>query len=424
MPDLMYKGANVSSVQYDDNDGTIRALVSVTGIVDNVKDIIAPGAYEKSLVNRIPKGVWQHQWTESIAKTNAIKELPPGDPQLPEKLANGQPWPAEAGGLLVDMEFNLKTSRGRDAYEDVKFYGNQQEWSIGYSVPAGGATMDTKTGVRTIHQLDLYEYSPVLFGAMSNARTTSVKSAQNAMLELKSIFGDDAGRVLNMAHEILSKSDDPDKDHDDDDEDDLEDINEETDKEEKGDSAMGTVPVSRDLVVKAVEALQALVGYTSEETQEEKSLYDLMDTAGLEGKILDTADEFDEAIDTGDIALAEKSAMPLLEVVEAMVTMDGIDSKTAEDYQTFATYIGESLVGLQEKSGAPDDDEDDDLEDIEDDEDDATDAPKDKAKDEAKSFERVVTRERNNSFVIESKSLMENDGLSLFGDVDDEDLTF
>lgn len=423
MPDLMYKGANVSSVQYDDNDGTIRALVSVTGIVDNVKDIIAPGAYEKSLANRIPKGVWQHQWTESIAKTNAIKELPPGDPQLPKTLANGQPWPPEAGGLLVDMEFNLKTSRGRDAYEDVKFYGNQQEWSIGYSVPVGGAVMDTKTGIRTIHQLDLYEYSPVLFGAMSNARTTSVKDAQDAMLELKSIFGDDTGRVMNLAHEIMSKSEKPDDGHDDDD-DDLENIDEETEKEEKGESAMGTVPVSRDLVIKAVEALQAMIGQPSEETQEEKSLYDLMDTAGIEGKILDTADEFDEAVDTGDIGLAEKSAMPLLEVVEAMVTMEGIDSKTAEDYQTFATYIGESLVGLQEKSGALDDDDDDDLDDIEDDADDADDEPKGKDKNESKSFERVVTRERNNSFVIESKSLMENDGLSLFGDDDDEDLTF
>lgn len=421
MPDLMYKGANVSSVQHDDDNGTIRALVSVTGIVDNVKDIIAPGAYEKSLKNRIPKGVWQHQWTESIAKTNSIKELPPGDPALPATLANGQPWPAEAGGLLVDMEFNLKTQRGRDAYEDVKFYGNQQEWSIGYSVPAGGAVLDTKTGIRTIHYLDLYEYSPVLFGAMSNARTTSVKSAQSAMMELKSIFGDDAERVLAMSTNILTKSENPFVKDDDDEDDDVEDTDKETEKEEKGDTAVGNITVSRDLVVKAVEALQAMIGFTSEETQEEKSLYDLMDTAGIEGKILDTADEFDEAVDVGDIALAEKSAMPLLEVVEAMVTMEGIDSKTAEDYQTFASYIGESLVGLQEKSGAPDDDEDDDLEDTDVD-DDIDDDDDDKV--EGKSFERVSLRDRNNGFIIESKSLMENSVVSLFGDDDNEELSF
>ncbi|AYQ99234.1 capsid maturation protease [Brevibacterium phage Cantare] len=417
MGNLQYKGANVSSIQHNDDNGTIRAIVSVTGIEDNVKDIIAPGAYEKSLKTRIPKGVWQHQWTESIAKTTAIKELMPGDPDLPKTLANGQPWPANAGGLLVDMEFNLKTQRGRESYEDVKFFGDQQEWSIGYSVPPGGATKDAKTGVRTIHMLDLYEYSPVLFGAMSNARTTSVKEAQTAYMEMKDLFGDDADRVLALSMDIMTKGDT--KPVDDDDEDDLEDIEDDDNDnqpEEKGDNVGN---VSNDLIQNAINALQALLNSGEASTEEKglifdndnetKSLYEMMEDAGIEGKILDSADEYDEAIDTGDIELAEKSALAVIDVIEAVIDMGALDEKSDEQYRSFATYIGESLNELQQKSEDPtgEDDDEDDLED---------EVP------EEKTFQRVVTSNRFSK--VETKSAIVDEGLALFEDAEDSDFGF
>lgn len=417
MGNLQYKGANVSSIQHDDDNGTIRAIVSVTGIEDNVKDIIAPGAYEKSLKTRIPKGVWQHQWTESIAKTTAIKELMPGDPDLPKTLANGQPWPANAGGLLVDMEFNLKTQRGRESYEDVKFFGDQQEWSIGYSVPPGGATKDAKTGVRTIHVLDLYEYSPVLFGAMSNARTTSVKEAQTAYMEMKDLFGDDADRVLALSMDIMTKGNN--KPVDDEDDDDLEDIDDEDNDnqpEEKGDN-VGTV--SNDLIQNAINALQALLNSGEASTEEKslifdndnetKSLYEMMEEAGIEGKILDSADEYDEAIDTGDLELAEKSALAVIDVIEAVIDMGALDEKSDEQYRSFATYIGESLNELQQKSEDPTG-EDDDEEDLENEE------------TEEKTFKRIATSNRFSK--VETKSAIVDEGLALFEDAEDSDFGF
>jgi len=94
----------------------------------------------------------------------------PNDPRLPEDLRQ-----QNAGALLVKMQFNLNTSRGRDAFYDVQFFDDEQEWSIGYSVPEGKSTMDEKTGVRFIKALELYEYSPVIFGAAPNTRTLSVK---------------------------------------------------------------------------------------------------------------------------------------------------------------------------------------------------------------------------------------------------------
>jgi hypothetical protein len=199
---IEYKAIPVGGVidkAFEDGPGTVEAIVSVTGIVDNVNDIIMPGAYEDSLGKITPKGVWSHDWNQPTSRTISARELLPGDPQLPRTLPNGEPWPREAGALLVKMQFNLETQRGREAHSDVLFFGDQQEWSIGYKVPEGGAThekADSSAGnVRKIHRLNCYEYSPVLFGAMPAARTSQgVKSAQ---LAFKSAMGTDLGEFMS-----------------------------------------------------------------------------------------------------------------------------------------------------------------------------------------------------------------------------------
>lgn len=184
-PGIEYKSVDTQARTSEVNDlghGMIEAIVSVTNVKDNVNDIIVPGAFTKSLTNRIPKGVWHHSWTDPIAKTHEIKELMPGDPLLPSHLPDGKPWPKDAGALYVKMEFNLATDKGKNAYEDVKFFADSQEWSIGYKVPEKKSFR--RRGVRHIEELELYEYSPVLFGAMPSARTATVKDAQLAYKSL------------------------------------------------------------------------------------------------------------------------------------------------------------------------------------------------------------------------------------------------
>ena len=111
---LEHKAVPVSGVTViDEEQGIVSAIVSVTGIVDRVKDIILPGSYTKTLQERTPKGIWHHDWKLPIARTLEIDELMPGDPRLPETLPNGDPWPSKAGALLVKMLFNLGTQRGR-----------------------------------------------------------------------------------------------------------------------------------------------------------------------------------------------------------------------------------------------------------------------------------------------------------------------
>ena len=168
--ELESKQAQVEAKALNDAEGTVEAVVSVTNIVDNVNDVIEPGAYLDTLQKRIPKGVWSHDTTIPVARTLAAVELEPGDERLPRHLQE-----ADAGGVLVKMKFNLNTTRGREAYEDIKFFGGEQEWSIGYSVPEGGSEMKGETGVRHIKRLEWYEYSPVLFGAAPGTATVSVK---------------------------------------------------------------------------------------------------------------------------------------------------------------------------------------------------------------------------------------------------------
>lgn len=177
----------VSEVK-DEGDGIVTAYVSITGVEDNVKDVIEPGAYTKTLKKRMPKGVWGHQWTTPTSKTLDVKELMPGDPDLPAELSDGSPWPKEAGALRIKMQFNLGTTRGREAYSDVTFFGPQQEWSIGYTVPDGKSYKDAQ-GRRHIKELDLFEYSAVLFGAMSHARTHNATSVKDAQLAFKMMTG-------------------------------------------------------------------------------------------------------------------------------------------------------------------------------------------------------------------------------------------
>jgi 2'-5' RNA ligase/phage head maturation protease len=148
-------------------------------VEDDVGDVILPGAFTKTLRRRPTKPVWSHDWKEPIGVCRTVEEWMPGDPRLPKSTPTGEPWPAAAGALASLVVFNLKTKKGSDAYEQVKQWheeGGGAQWSIGYTVPKSGATK--RSGVRFIHELDLYEVSPVLHGAHPLTMSLQVKSGQ------------------------------------------------------------------------------------------------------------------------------------------------------------------------------------------------------------------------------------------------------
>jgi peptidoglycan hydrolase-like protein with peptidoglycan-binding domain len=386
---IEYKAVSLAGVE-DKGEGLVSAIVSVTGIKDNVKDIINPGAYTKSLATRTPKGVWHHNWEAPVSRTEDIKELMPGDPELPEKLPDGRPWPSEAGGLRVLTRFNLKTQRGREAYSDVVFFGDQQEWSIGFNVPVGGSTTDSKTGVRTIHYLDVYEYSPVLFGAMPVARTMSIKSAQKAygalvsavprehlLVETKDYLNDTSD-VPVLEGKGGKEAEEDEEDYEDYDEEEEGEDDWEEEEEESGtkDLKVNLSGAQANLVRNALDAMQDLWDAMSsdesvnpEDTAEEKSyrgrtrhvrvltqhksLASLAEELFDDEDVIESAKAFDEAYENSELKDMEGAANDVLDAVEAAID-EGSDST---DYEDLSTFVYEAIKEVEGEMAAKEQEE-------------------------------------------------------------------
>lgn len=190
---LSFKRATESStaagqmIAVDEAEGVVTAIVSVTGVIDEVDDIIEPGAYRETLLHRRPKVCWAHDWKQPTGRVLYIEELLPGDSRLPTKTRDGKAWPKAAGALVTTMQFNMRSTEGKQAFEAVRFYSEtgECEWSIGYQVPEGKATRHPRTHVRRIKALELYEVSTVLFGAHTMTGTLSIKEAYGLAVEHK-----------------------------------------------------------------------------------------------------------------------------------------------------------------------------------------------------------------------------------------------
>lgn len=161
--------------QFPEEEGVRNLIVAVTGVRDEVGDIIVPGAFEHTLQRIEPKGCMGHDWNRVTGYPEAIEEVMPGDPRLPKTDRHGKPWPAEAGALFVRHRYHTDTEDGQRAYKDARFLGPRLACSIGYVDPKDEngrplysyKEIDSKSGLMTrfLPRLDLFEYSQVLHGA-------------------------------------------------------------------------------------------------------------------------------------------------------------------------------------------------------------------------------------------------------------------
>jgi hypothetical protein len=112
----------------DDAKGIVQAYVAGIGNVDAGDDIIEPGFFESSLnkhLKKNPKGVYAHIWERPVSKMLETRTVAAGSPELPDRIKA-----AGAGGQYVKMQYILTTQGGRDAFEEVKFFGDEQEWCV------------------------------------------------------------------------------------------------------------------------------------------------------------------------------------------------------------------------------------------------------------------------------------------------------
>lgn len=135
--------------------GVVEGYASLFNVVDDGGDVVATGAFARSLRKRGAAGIkmlWQHQAAEPIGVWTSIVE--------------------DARGLKVEGRLDLSVARAREALSLIRS-GAIDGLSIGFR--ARRATKDRTTGVRRLFDLDLWEISIVTFPMLTHARIDTVK---------------------------------------------------------------------------------------------------------------------------------------------------------------------------------------------------------------------------------------------------------
>jgi len=164
---MLHKQIAFKAEAVNDN-GTFSGYGSVFGNVDSYREIVAPGAFKSSLAALKSAGdvlpvLWQHNPDQPIG---GYTELGEDDHGL------------KVSGFLLKDDVAL----AREAYALMKARV-VKGLSIGYYVPKGADSFDEKSGIRTLHEVDLREISVVTFPANEIAQVESVKAAFQQMLK-------------------------------------------------------------------------------------------------------------------------------------------------------------------------------------------------------------------------------------------------
>lgn len=127
------------------------------GAPDSYGDIIAPGAYAKSLARHDAAGtrpamIWQHDQANPVGVWLKFDDT--------------------EDGLVAHGKLTLDVPQAKSAHSLMR--DGALALSIGYTVPSGGA--EIVGGARLLKEIDLVEVSLVALPANTNARITAVKS--------------------------------------------------------------------------------------------------------------------------------------------------------------------------------------------------------------------------------------------------------
>jgi len=183
MEQKQYKTFSVGGSKAIDDQGLVEHLVAVFGNIDDGGDIIHPGAFRKTIIERQGKirCLDQHA-TDSIMRVIgypvSMREITADE--LPQAVKDA--YPEATGALSVQTQYLMDTPEGRGAFARVKS-GAVSEYSIGYDALDSDFGRVTKDGeeitVRNLRQIRLWEYSPVIFAMNPATATLSAKAADN-----------------------------------------------------------------------------------------------------------------------------------------------------------------------------------------------------------------------------------------------------
>ena len=174
--------------------GAFTGYASVFGNEDLWGDIVVAGAFSKSIAEKKPAMLWQHNSDEPIGVWTVIKEDDKG------LYVEGQ--------LLIDG-----VAKAKEAYELLAAKAISG-LSIGYRAVSWEWRKkdDSKDEVRLLKEIDLWEISLVTFPANTEARVGDVKDL-NTLRDIEG-FLRDAGCSRNEAKGIIAQIRDAQRDAD------------------------------------------------------------------------------------------------------------------------------------------------------------------------------------------------------------------
>jgi HK97 family phage prohead protease len=165
--------------------GIIQGYASLYGQIDNGGDVVAPGAYTKSLASLAAEGrsvkmLWQHDPAQPIGVWDEIRE--------------------DAKGLWVKGRILPEVEKGREA-SALLAAGAIDGLSIGYRTV--NATRGAK-GERILQQLELWEVSVVTFPMLPTARVDAMKAADMTERDFERMLTRDAGLSRSVAQRLMA----------------------------------------------------------------------------------------------------------------------------------------------------------------------------------------------------------------------------
>jgi HK97 family phage prohead protease len=149
--------ANFEMKREPDADGAFEGYASVFNVVDQGMDVVAPGAFTKTLGSgRKVKMLWQHDTSQPIGVWDEVRE--------------------DDRGLFVKGRLLKDVRQGAEAIALLRAMAIDS-LSIGYRTVE--AIEEGQGSVRRLTELDLHEISLVTFPMLESAKITDVKSIRD-----------------------------------------------------------------------------------------------------------------------------------------------------------------------------------------------------------------------------------------------------
>lgn len=172
-------------------DGTFSGYGAVFGNVDFWGDVIAPGAFAKTLAafaakNAMPAMLWQHDSDHPIGVWTDMRE--------------------DSKGLYVEGRLLIAdVSKAKEAHALLKARGISG-MSIGYY--ASVWEWDDNKDIRTLKEIDLWEISLVTFPANDQAQVVDVKGVEqlSTARELERFLRDEGSLSGSCAKAFMAKA--------------------------------------------------------------------------------------------------------------------------------------------------------------------------------------------------------------------------